>query len=122
MKHLPFTNNQVEQYFRQLQPEIRELLLQAREAVLEVLPNAVEVIKYGIPTYVVTKNVVHLAGWKNHIGFYPGPGCIKAHEAALKPYKQSKGTIQFALDEALPLDLIQAMTRYNYRRILGITD
>lgn len=122
MKPVPFQNEAVKAYFEALEPGVRVPLLQVRAAVLEVLPQAEEVIKYGIPTYVVKKNVVHLAGWKNHLGFYPGPRCLDAFRDALKSFPQSKGTVQFRLDQELPLELIQAMTLYNMNRILGFTN
>ena len=52
-------------------------------------------------------NLVHFAGYKNHIGFYPAPSGIEKYKKELAGYKLAKGTIQFPLDKPIPYDLIR---------------
>ncbi len=92
--------------------ETQQILRSVREAILQAAPRALETIKYGIPTYVQGKNLVHFAGYRNHIGFYPTPGAIAHFSARLKPYKTSKGAVQFPLDMEVPLQLISEITKY----------
>ncbi len=69
-----------------------------------------------MPTFVLNGNLVHFAAFKQHIGFYPAPTGIKAFEKELSPYKQGKGSIQFPLDQPLPLDLITKIVRYRVKQ------
>ena len=89
-KHLKFIhhNNQkqnmsepktpVDTYLTQFSGETRERLDKIRKLVKETAPEAEEIISYGIPTYKQGQNLVHFAGYKKHIGFYPTPSGIEA--------------------------------------------
>ena len=70
-------------------------------------------ISYNMPAIKKEKIIAYYAGYKNHVGFYPLPKCILHFEDQLKPYKTSKGAIQFSLTEPLPLNLISEMVRFN---------
>jgi uncharacterized protein YdhG (YjbR/CyaY superfamily) len=50
---------------------------------------------------------VHFAAFKNHIGFYPTPSGIDAFKEELAPYVMAKGSVQFPIDQPLPLPLIR---------------
>jgi len=56
--------------------------------------------------------LVHFAGFKNHIGFYPQPEGIAAFKEKLYSYKTSKGTVQFPHNKPLPIDLIREIVRF----------
>jgi uncharacterized protein YdhG (YjbR/CyaY superfamily) len=59
-----------------------------RQTIQKAAPEAEEAISYGIPTFKLNgKNLVHFAGWKNHIGFYPTPSGTKAFAKELKLVK-----------------------------------
>jgi uncharacterized protein YdhG (YjbR/CyaY superfamily) len=49
---------------------------------------------------------VHFAAYKNHIGFYPTPSGIEAFKDELAGYKGAKGSVQFPINQPLPLDVI----------------
>ncbi len=85
---------------------IQEKLNALRTLITGLAPEATEKIAYQMPTFYLKGNLVHFAAFKNHIGFYPTPSGITGFETALKPYKTSKGAIQFSLDHPLPLDLV----------------
>src|SRR6185369_8207741 len=82
-----------------VQKKLKELRLTIKKAA----PGATETINYGIPTFQLNGNLVHFAAFKSHIGFYPTPGAIVAFEKELLKYKQAKGSIQFPMDQPLPL-------------------
>lgn len=92
--------------------QAQEILQQIRQTIHRVVPEAKEKISYGIPTFYLAGNLVHFSAYKHHIGFYPGSDAIKAFKDDLKPYKTSKGTIQFPLDQPIPYDLIKKITKY----------
>ena len=94
---------------------VQQLLNQVRAAIREMAPTATEKISYGIPTFDLHGNLVHFAAFKHHIGFYPGAGGIKAFEEALSGYQSAKGSVQFPLNQPMPLALIQEIVRFRVR-------
>jgi uncharacterized protein YdhG (YjbR/CyaY superfamily) len=65
-----------------------------------------------MPTFKLHGNLVHFAGYKNHIGFYPIPTGIEQFKTELSVYKQGKGSVQFPLDQPIPYDLISRIVKY----------
>lgn len=106
-----FTN--VDEYILEFENETRERLISVRKLILETAPVAVESISYGMPAYKVNgKPLVYFAGYKSHIGFYATPTGHKAFEKELSKYKQGKGSVQFPLNEPLPLKLIKEIVLF----------
>lgn len=106
----------VDSYIASFPEDVQTLLQQVRKTIRQAAPDATEAIKYAIPTFVLNGNLVHYAAFKHHIGFYPAPTGIKAFEKELSPYKQGKGSIQFPLDQPLPLDLITKIVLYRVKQ------
>ncbi len=76
-----------------------------------VVGQAIEDVENGVPLYRALDDTglfgVHeISLIKNHIGFYSLPTGNKAFEKKLSKYKVGKGSIQFPLDEPLPIKLI----------------
>lgn len=94
-----------------LQPSLKKL----RKLIKQLVPDATEAIKYGMPTFVLQGNLVHFAAYQHHIGFYPAPAVITHFEKELKGYKTSKGAIQFPIEEPLPFELISSMVQYRLK-------
>lgn len=88
-----------------------------RSIITSVIPEADEVISYGMPALKTKKVLVYFAAFNNHIGFYPTASGIKAFEKELKPYKHSRGAIQFPLDQPLPADLIKRITIFRKKEV-----
>ena len=108
----------IDEYIATFPAEVQELLQQIRAAMQQALPDAKEAIKYAMPTFVMDgQNLVHFAAFKNHIGFYGTPSSDFAQELA--PYKQGKGSVQFPLNEPLPLDLMVRLAKYRDLKKLG---
>lgn len=102
----------IDEYISQFSEELQVLLQQMRETIAKAAPEAEECINYGMPTFRFNGNLVHFAGFKNHIGFYPAPSGISNFAQELSPYKSSKGAVQFPLDQPLPLNLVAEITRF----------
>lgn len=47
-----------------------------RKEIKDVLPDATETIKWGMPTYFQGENIIHFAAHKNHLGIHPGEEAI----------------------------------------------
>jgi len=102
----------IDEYIAGFPEPVRTLLEQLRERIRQTAPEAGEKISYRIPTFDLHGNLVHFAGYKQHIGFYPSSSGIAAFQDELGAYKTSKGTVQFPLDEPLPLDLVERIVAF----------
>ena len=105
----------IEEYVQRFPPDIQEKLQRIREVIRNAAPEAVEAIKYQIPTFVWKGNLVHFAAFKKHIGFYPTPSGIEAFQDELSEYKTSKGAVQFPLDSPVPYSLITKIVKFRMR-------
>lgn len=105
----------IDQYIRAFPDDVRSKLLELRSLIRLDAPEAIEKISYRMPTFYFNGNLVHFAAFAHHIGFYPTPSGIEAFQEELKPYKTSKGAIQFPLDQPLPLKLISKIVRYRVK-------
>ena len=101
-----------DEYIAQFPPDVREKLQQMRAVMKEAAPDAVEKISYQMPTLYLNGNLVHFAAYARHIGFYPAPSGIEAFKEELSRYKGAKGSVQFPLDQPLPMDLISRIVRF----------
>ncbi len=103
----------IDVYISQFPKDIQGILEQVRVTIKNAAPTTEEVIKYGMPTFMLNgKNLVFFAGFKNHIGFYATPTGHEAFKDALSIYKQGKGSVQFPLDKPIPYDLITQIVQF----------
>lgn len=102
----------IDQYLNGFPDEVRGILSELRATIREAAPSATEKISYQLPTFYLNGNLVHFAAFERHIGFYPTPSGIKAFEEQLRKYKSAKGSVQFPINEPLPLDLIAEIVRF----------
>ena len=94
---------------------------QMRATIKKAAPKATETISYQIPTFVLNGYLVYFAGYKNHIGFYPGAGGIAKFAKELSVYKGAKGSVQFPIDKQLPLSLITRIVKFRVKQNLEKT-
>ena len=95
------------------QPEpVQVLLNQVRDTLRQALPEASERISWQMPTFWQSRNIIHFAVFKSHIGIYPGDQAIAHFAAELAGYKTSKGAWQIPIGETVPLHLIARIARW----------
>ena len=102
----------IDEYINMFPEDVQRILHELRRTIKEAAPEAEETINYQMPTFTLNGNLVHFAAFKNHIGFYPTPSGIEAFEKELSRYKGAKGSVQFPIDEPLPLALIRRIEEY----------
>ena len=103
----------VDEYIGAFPQAVQARLNKVRSIIRAKAPNAVEHISYGMPAYKSKgKPLVYFAAFKNHFGFYATPTGHDAFKDELKVYKQGKGSVQFPLDEELPVDLIKRIVAF----------
>jgi uncharacterized protein YdhG (YjbR/CyaY superfamily) len=101
--------------------DVQKQLFQLRTIIQESVPEAREKISYAMPTFYLSKNLIHFAAYKGHIGIYPGPQAIEHFKDKLQKYKTSKGAIQFPLGKPLPKTLIQQILQFCVKQQAGKT-
>jgi uncharacterized protein YdhG (YjbR/CyaY superfamily) len=102
----------VDEYIEGFPKKTQVLLKQLRKAIIKAAPKAVEQISYGMPAYKYLGVLVYFAGYQNHIGFYGTPAGHQKFKKELSIYKTGKGSVQFPLEQPLPLDLITAIIKF----------
>src|SRR5215510_5802729 len=95
----------IDAYIADFPEGVRRRLQQLRSTIAKAAPRATEKISYAIPTFYLNGNLVHFAGYKNHIGFYPGAAGIKNFTEKISGYKNAKGSVQFPLNRPIPFNL-----------------
>ena len=106
----------IDEYIGRFPEETQQLLQKIRLTIRKAAPKAEESISYGMPTFRLGRNRVYFAGFRNHIGFYPIPSGIEAFKKELSKYKQGKGSVQFPIDEPLPLALVSQIVKFRMKQ------
>ena len=102
----------VDEYIAQSPESVQPALRKLRSTIREAAPGAEERISYQMPGFFLNGQLVWFGVHKNHIGFYPTASGMEAFKKELSGYKQSKGAVQFPLDQPIPYDLIRKMVKY----------
>jgi uncharacterized protein YdhG (YjbR/CyaY superfamily) len=108
----------IDDYIADFPKDVQERLQKVRMTIRKAAPKAEEAIKYMIPTFVLEGNLIHFAGYQNHVGLYPGSKPIEKFKDELTGYEISKGTVRLPLDKPLPIGLITRITKFCVERNL----
>lgn len=108
----------IDEYIASFPEDVQEILEKIRTTIRKAAPNAEETINYGIPTFTLKGNLVHFAGFKKHIGFYPTPTGIERFKKELSVYEGAKGSVQFPLDKPIPYGLISKIVKFRIKENL----
>ena len=107
--------NVIDAYIANAPKDIQVILEKVRATIRKAAPKAEETINYGIPTFTLEGNLVHFAGFKNHIGFYPTPSGIEKFKKELSAYEGAKGSVKFPLDKPIPYALISKIVKFRVK-------
>lgn len=108
----------IDEYIAEFGGETQRVLQEMRDLIRASAPEASETISYAIPTFDLNgQHLVHFAGFKSHIGFYPTGKGAAAFEEEFKGYKTGKGSVQFPLDRPLPRDLIRRVVEFRVAQV-----
>lgn len=122
MKTTPARPASIDEYIAAFPGDVQALLQKVRATIREEAPDAQEAISYQIPTFKQNGNLVHFAGFKNHIGLYPAPRGTEAFRKELEAYDGGKGTVKFPLDRPIPVDLIRRIVRFRVEENARLAD
>ncbi len=115
-------NLEVNQYITNQPEATQKALEELRAYIHEAIPTVKELINYNIPAFTLVEGgkreeQVMIAGYKNHVGFYPHPSTIEAFLENLSGYKFAKGSVQFPLNKPIPKELVIKMVKYRQEQI-----
>jgi uncharacterized protein YdhG (YjbR/CyaY superfamily) len=106
-------SSEVEGYLAQLPAEQHAALDRLRAHLRGLLPEAVEAISYGMPTFKIgDRAVVWYAGWKAHCSIYPlTDSFLRTHADAPKGFGRTKGSLHFRPEAPIPEALVEELVR-----------
>ena len=110
--------NAIDKYIAIFPEDVQAILEKIRATIQKAAPDAEETINYGVPTFTPKGNLVHFAGFKNHIGFYPTPSGIEKFKKELSKYEGAKGSVQFPLDKPIPYAIIEKIVKFRVKENL----
>ncbi len=103
----------IDDYIAAFPPGTRAALNDVRTQIRSSAPEATESISYAIPTFDLNgRHLVHFAGYEHHVGLYPGGSGIEAFRDELGAYRTAKGSVQFPLDQPMPVALIGRIVEF----------
>jgi len=106
----------VDDYISYFPLETKTKLHIIRQIIKDIAPEAIESISYGMPAYKINKKpLVYFGGFAKHIGFYATPTGHEKFKKQLSVYKQGKGSVQFPLDQQLPVALIKNIIKFRLK-------
>jgi uncharacterized protein YdhG (YjbR/CyaY superfamily) len=105
----------IDQYIQAAPREAQKKLREMHACIRAAAPGAKEGLKWGMPAFSYRRILVTFAGFKNHIGFYPTPSAVTAFAKELSKFSTAKGSIQFPLEEPLPLSLVRKITAFRVK-------
>lgn len=108
----------VDEYIAAQDPKVRPHLIAVREAVRKGIPEAKEIISWGMPTYRGKRNVVHFAATKQYVSLSAGFMASIQFAEELKEYRVIKGTIQLPYEKPVPGELIEKVVAWSWNNMM----
>jgi len=112
MTKKPGKTTPIDDNLSKLPEEQRQALLSLRKLILSVMPDAEEVISYGVPMFKRNgKGVISMSAKKDYCSLHlMSPPLAKAMESELKPYLKGI-TLHFKPDKPLPVSLVKKIVK-----------
>ncbi len=102
---------EVDEYLRGVEGPSRGALQTLRRTILEIVPEAEQVISYRIPAFRVGgKTVAGFAAFKTHLSYLPFSGSVLGQlERELDGYTMTKSSLHFSVERPLPKALVKRL-------------
>lgn len=110
-----------DEYIATFPENVQKILETVRKAIRQAVPEAEEVISYNIPAFKYHGWIFYYSAYKAHFSLScPPPFTVfDVFKKELSPYKLSKSTIQFPLDQPVPVKLITDMAKFRAKESLA---
>jgi uncharacterized protein YdhG (YjbR/CyaY superfamily) len=101
----------VDKYLQAIDEPKRSTLEALRRTILEVVPDAEQVISYKVPAFRVEGRIVAgFAAFKDHLSYLPFSGSVlPALASELEAYTMTKSALHFPVDRPLPKTLVRKL-------------
>jgi uncharacterized protein YdhG (YjbR/CyaY superfamily) len=109
----------IDEYLAGLDEPKRSTLERLRQTIRGIIPDAEEVISYGMPAFRLDGKVVAgFAAFKNHLAYLPHSGSLfgKLSEE-LAGYESTPGSLHFPIDTPLPKALLKKLIATRLKEI-----
>ena len=105
----PVSATEVDEYLRGVDEPKRSTLQALRRTILEIVPDAEQVISYQVPAFRVSgKTVAGFAAFKDHLSYLPFSGSVLGQLAdELEGYTMTKSSLHFPVDRPLPKSVVR---------------
>jgi uncharacterized protein YdhG (YjbR/CyaY superfamily) len=102
---------EVDEYLRGFEEPKRSTLEALRRTILEIVPDAEQVISYGVPAFRMRgKTVAGFAAFQHHLSYLPFSGSVLPRLAdELEGYTMTKSALHFRVDRPLPKTLVKKL-------------
>ena len=113
------SKNAVDEYFKNLPQDQKSGLSNVRKTVKELVPDAEEVMSYGMPAFKYNKRILmYYAAHTNNLSIYPASDAmIETVGKSLAKFRTSKGTLQFTKANPIPENLLRQIIKYRCMEI-----
>ena len=101
----------VDEYLLGIEEPKRATLETLRSTILEIVPEADQLISYGMPAFRVEgKTVAGFAAFRKHLSYLPFSGTVLSQLTdELEGYTMTKSALHFGVDEPLPKALVEKL-------------
>jgi uncharacterized protein YdhG (YjbR/CyaY superfamily) len=101
----------VDDYLQGIDEPKRSTLERLRCTILEIVPDAEQVISYRVPAFRVQgKTIAGFAAFKDHLSYLPFSGSVLPDLAdELQGYTMTKSALHFPVDRPLPKTLVKKL-------------
>lgn len=101
----------VDEYLRGIEEPKRSTLEALRQTILEIVPDAEQIISYRVPAFRVERRIVAgFAAFKDHLSYLPFSGSVLPTLASeLEGYAMTKSALHFPVDRPLPKELVRKL-------------
>jgi uncharacterized protein YdhG (YjbR/CyaY superfamily) len=105
------SKEQIDAYLDALDEPKRAALVQLRDTIVAIAPEAEQCISYGMPAFKLRgKTIAGFAAFKSHLSYLPHSGSVIAQLAKeTAGYTTTKGSLHFPFDEPLPRTLVKKL-------------
>ncbi len=101
----------VDDYLRGIEEPKRSTLEALRRTILEIVPDAEQVISYKVPAFRVEGRIVAgFAAFEDHLSYLPFSGSVLSELASeLEGYTMTKSALHFPVDRPLPETIVRKL-------------
>jgi uncharacterized protein YdhG (YjbR/CyaY superfamily) len=106
----------IDEYIATLSEDRQAIVQKIRETIHRTLPEAVETMSYGMPTFDLNgHHLVYFSAWKDHVGLYPlytDGGDLKE---LFRPYNKVNNSIHLPYDDPKLYEVIEKFTLFRQK-------